>query len=258
MVVAQAGVSILALSKICLERGGKDVVRGLSFELTPGKITVVLGPNGAGKSSLLLALAGLLTPASGGIALKGRPLESYSRRETASLIAWQGELPPAEFGLSVRERLRLAGPDASRARVDQMCETVDIVHIVDRPLGRLSAGERQRVELAAVLLRDCPVILLDEPTAHLDLRHQTAWLHSMRQQALSGKAVCAVLHDIQQAACVADEAVFVYGGGKAASHGSAAEMLTQPRLEDLYGSPILALEHEGLILPDYRSVDEGA
>ncbi|MDX8412133.1 MAG: ABC transporter ATP-binding protein [Mariprofundaceae bacterium] len=250
-------MSILDIVELGLARGGEDVVRGLSFKLRPGKITVVLGPNGAGKSSLLLALAGMLPLASGSIELKGQTLEHYSRQEISSLIAWQGELPLAEFGLSVRQRLHLARADAGRAGEDRLCGMADIAHLLKRPLGRLSAGELQRVELAAVLLRNSPVMLLDEPTAHLDLRHQTAWLHSMRKQAASGKALCVVLHDIQQAACVADEVVFIYGGGKAA-HGDAAGMLTRARLEVLFDAPILALEQEGLILPDYRSVHEDA
>jgi len=257
MAVVEAYVSILALSDMHLVRGDKDVARGLNLKLHAGSITVVLGPNGAGKSSLLLAMAGMLTPASGVIELKGRPLDDYSRREIAGLIAWQGELPPAEFSLTVSERLHLAGSDVCGTDMERACRMVDIAHVCGRPLGRLSAGERQRVELAAVLLRECPILLLDEPTAHLDLRHQAAWLDTMRQQAAAGKTVVAVLHDVQQAACVADEAVFIYGDGKAV-HGKAADMLTQTKLEELFGSPILALEQEGLILPDYRSVNETA
>jgi len=250
-------MSILAIRAFSLSRGGHGIAESLDMHIEAGKVTVVLGPNGAGKSSLLLAMAGMLVPKAGYIELGGRDISMLSRRQIAKSLAWQGELPPTDFGLTARQRLELAVRDTSRESLEQIAATLDIGHILMRRLGELSAGERQRVELAAVLLRDTPVVLLDEPTAHLDLRHQSVWLALMRRQADAGKAMVAVLHDVQQAACVADTVLFVYGDGRV-EHGEAQAMLTPPRLEALFHMPVLQLQDGRLIVPDYRSEIEAA
>jgi len=250
-------MSMLAIRNLTLARGGHVIAGSLDMDIDAGRVTVVLGPNGAGKSSLLLAMAGMLAPDAGRIDVKGRDISTLSRRRIAGYLAWQGELPPTEFGLTVRQRLELAARDGFSENLERIAARLDIGHLRMRRLGALSVGERQRVELAAVLLRDAPVLLLDEPTAHLDLRHQATWLAMMRRQAEAGRAVVAVLHDVQQAACVADRAVFVYGDG-CVEHGDAQAMLTQQRLEALFRMPVLRLQDGRLIVPDYRSEIEAA
>lgn len=239
---------MLTIRDLGIHRGGRELFRGLQLTLAPGEVLVVLGPNGVGKSSLLLALAGML-PATGEIALAGKALATMSRREIAAQIAWQGELPPTEFGLTVAQRLWLAAPEA--ADMTTVLRQLDLADMCHRPLGEMSSGERQRVELAAVMLRDAPIWLLDEPTAHLDLKHQAAWLTMMRRQAAEGRAIVVVLHDVQQAASVATSVVLidVHGG---ASFGTAEAMLTPARLSALYGVRLLQWKHAGrrLLIPD--------
>ncbi|MDQ7010382.1 MAG: ABC transporter ATP-binding protein [Mariprofundaceae bacterium] len=250
-------MSVLSIHRLSLSRGGHAIAGSLDMRIEAGKVTVVLGPNGAGKSSLLLAMAGMLASDVGHIGLQGRDIRTLSRRQIAESLTWQGDLPPTDFGLTVRQRLELAVREVSSKALEQIAGTLDIGHILMRRLGELSAGERQRIELAAVLLRDTPVALLDEPTAHLDLRHQSVWLALMRRQADAGRAVVAVLHDVQQAACVADTVLFVYGDGRV-EHGEARDMLTPLRLEALFHMPVLHLQNGRLIVPDYRSGIEAA
>lgn len=239
---------MLTARDLRISRGGRELIAGLGLKLAAGEILAVLGPNGAGKSSLLLALAGML-PADGEVLLAGKPLAQMSRREIAAKIAWQGELPPTEFGLTVAQRLKLAAPAAGD--MTPVLKQLDLTGMQRRPLGAMSSGERQRLELAAVMLRNCPVWLLDEPTAHLDLRHQAAWLHIMRRQALRGRAIVVVLHDVQQAVSVATSAVLIDGHGQAL-YGRAEIMLTSARLSRLFGVPLLELAHEGrrVLIPD--------
>ncbi|MDT8376643.1 MAG: ABC transporter ATP-binding protein [Mariprofundaceae bacterium] len=233
-------------SNLHLQRGNRELLGGLSFSVQAGEITVILGPNGAGKSSLLLALAGLI-PAAGKLLLNGTSLAAYKRGELARQIAWQGELPPTEFGLTVRQRLELSAGEAADA-IESAAETMDIVPLLQRPLGELSSGELQRVELAAVMLREVPVWLLDEPTAHLDLRHQAHCLKMMKNQAAAGRAIVTVLHDLQQAAAVADFIILIDGKGHA-ERGSADRMLTIDRLSNLFDMPLIG--QGKLLIPDY-------
>ena len=172
--------SLLKLMNIAVERGGNSLLSGLSCDLNAGEVVVVLGPNGAGKSSLLLALAGLL-PAHGRIELLGKPLSEYGRSELTRQIAWQGELPPTEFGLTVKQRLELAA-NKEVGTIEATANTMDIAPLLQRPLGELSSGERQRTELAALMLRDTPLWLLDEPTSHLDLKHQIHCIDMLKNQ----------------------------------------------------------------------------
>jgi len=237
---------LLTLSNLAVERAGRTLLSELSCSFRAGEVVVILGPNGAGKSSLLLALAGLI-PSSGEINLQGRALNHYSRHELSMQIAWQGELPPTEFGLTVNQRLNLAVAEESEA-IEEVAQTMDIQALLQRPLGELSSGERQRTELAALMLRDAPIWLLDEPTAHLDLKHQIQCVQMMKTQCESGRAIITVLHDIQQAMAVADHLILVDGKG-GAEYGEAEQLFAGQRLTQLFDAPVI---HQGaLLVPDY-------
>ena len=236
--------AVLELNGVAVGRGGRRLVQGLDMAVRPGRITVIMGPNGAGKSSLLLAMAGMI-PAAGEIELAGRLFSSYSRQEIANLIAWQGELPPTEFGLNVAQRLGLAAIEADGETIAGAAAAMQVDGLLDRPLGALSSGERQRVELAALMLRDVPLWLLDEPTAHLDLRHQLGCLAMLKKEAGRGRAIVVVLHDIPQAAAVADDVLLFGDEGVAA--GEASAILSRERLQRVFG---VALQADTL-LPDY-------
>jgi len=237
---------LIQASNLYLQRGNKQLLSGLSFSIQAGKITVILGPNGAGKSSLLLALAGLI-PADGELLLNGANMAGYQRAALAKQVAWQGELPPTEFGLTVKQRLLLARGDNDRD-MSPAVSAMEIETLLKRPLAELSSGERQRVELAALMLREVPVWLLDEPTAHLDLKHQAHCLKMMKKQAAAGRAIVTVLHDLQQAVVVADFIIFIDGKGYAES-GPADQMLTIDRLSTLFDTPLIG--QGKLLVPDY-------
>jgi len=238
--------SLMNLSSLTVERGGQTLFSGLSCQFKAGEVVAVLGPNGAGKSSLLLAMAGLI-PATGSIELTGHPLASYSRNELSRSIAWQGELPPTEFGLTVRQRLELAaGEDAEM--LESTAAAMDIAPLLHRPLGELSSGERQRTELAALMLRDTPIWLLDEPTAHLDLKHQIHCINMLKAQRESGRAIITVLHDLQQAMAIADHLILIDGRG-GAEYGEAKHLFESHKLSQLFDAPVVA--QGSVLVPDY-------
>jgi len=249
-------MNILELKHVTLRRGGRTLFTNFSNAVVAGRVTAIMGSNGTGKSSLLLALAGMI-PVSGEIVLRSKPLNEYSRPDIARLVAWQGDLPPTEFGLTVAQRLQLV-VGGRRGTVDFLRDEkvkqsplseiqgltplfpMEVDGLLQRSLGELSSGERQRVELAALMLRDASVWLLDEPTAHLDLRHQAACLEMLRCQSQQGRAVVVVLHDIQQAMGMADDVILLDGRGHIEA-GAAADMLTQKRLQAVFGVPLRAV-----------------
>jgi len=241
---------LLQATGVGIERGNHSLFSDLTCTFHAGEVTVVLGPNGAGKSSLLLALAGLI-PASGQLELAGEPLSSYDRHTLSRRIAWQGEQPPTEFGLTVEQRLQLAAgePDAAIASV---ALDMDIAPLLARPLGELSSGERQRVELAALMLRETPIWLLDEPTAHLDLKHQIHCIGMLKTQAEHGRAIVTVLHDIQQAMAVADQLILIDGKGGVLC-GSAYELFNSATLTELFHAPVV--QQGAVLIPDYGEAD---
>jgi len=184
--------------------GGSTVLHGVSVELPPGW-TAIVGPNGAGKSTLLRALAGLLPRQAGEVWLQGRPLDAWSARERARHIAWLAQQGQAHGDLTVRELVHLGrlphlglfgtpGLEDER-QVDAAMQATECAAWQQRRLQQLSGGERQRCLLARALAVQAPVLLLDEPTTHLDPPHQVAVVRLLQGLGRQG-TVASVLHDL--------------------------------------------------------------
>ncbi|MCP3986131.1 MAG: ABC transporter ATP-binding protein [bacterium] len=242
----------LVTRDLALQRGDRLLISELGLAMGPGEIWTVLGPNGSGKSTLLLALAGVLRPAAGEILLDGKRLERWLPAERGQRVAWQGSLPSAEFGFTVHERLDLV-PSHTR-KPGAALERLELDALAGRRLFELSAGERQRVELAALWLRDAPIWLLDEPTTHLDLRHQVYCLDLLREEARAGRTLIVVLHDLTQAHAIADRALLLRAD-ESHEAGSSNELLRPEELERVFGTRLhVAVSPEGsALIPAYHS-----
>ena len=199
--------------------GGTPVLHGVSIDLPPGW-TAIIGPNGAGKSTLLRALAGLLPRQRGQVWLQGRPLDDWSVRERAQHIAWLAQQGQAQGDLTVRELVHLGrlphlglfgtpGPQDERC-VDAAMQATECAAWQHRRLQQLSGGERQRCLLARVLAVGAPVLLLDEPTTHLDPPHQVAVVRLLQGLGRQG-TVASVLHDLPLA-LQADQVLLMRAG----------------------------------------------
>ena len=235
----------LEARRVGVTLGSTRALRDVSLAVPPGW-TAIVGPNGAGKSTLLRALAGLQRPDAGAVLLSGRPLAAWPARERAMQLAWLGQQGEASGELTVREVVHLgrlprlglfAAPSAhDEARVDRAMADAECLPWQQRRLRELSGGERQRVLLARAIAVDAPMLLLDEPTTHLDPPHQVALVRLMQRQVRDGIAVVSVLHDLSLA-LVADRLV-VMDQGCIGAEGARDDAALHAALIDVFGGAI--------------------
>ena len=225
---------------------GRAVVDDVSLRCEGGHLVGLVGPNGSGKSSLLRLVAGLRQPDAGEIRLDGMPASELSPRQIAQRLAFVDQTAWAHEDYGVRQVVSLGrapylgrwtSPGATdRALVDAAMEAVEISHLADRRWGGLSGGERQRVHIARALAQDTPLLVLDEPLNHLDIRHQLALLKTLRRLAGDGRTVIVSLHDLNWALQRCDE-VGVLRAGRLHRYAPAAECLTAEVISDVFAVP---------------------
>ena len=239
--------AVIEAQGLWVERGRRAVLRGVDLALHPGDALALVGPNAAGKSTLVRALAGLLSPVRGEVLLEGRRLSAWPRSALARRVALVAAEDSAPERLAVQDRVALGryphrGPltpfnDADRGAVAQALRTTEIEHLARRPLGTLSAGERQLALLARGLAQDPAVLLLDEPASHLDVRHQLHLFRVLDQARQRGVAVLAVIHDLQRAAAWAPRMALLHEG-RIVVHGSPSQVLESEAAGRAFGVAI--------------------
>lgn len=231
--------------------GGSPLVHGVSTALARGAVLGIIGPNGAGKSTLVKLLIGQLAPEAGEVALMGRKLLDWPRRERAALI---GHLPQhfePHWDYRVDELLRLGLDRAGRnaPRVEALAGHFGLDAILKRHWSTLSGGERARTLAAAVLAPDPPVVLADEPAAALDVGQAAALMARLRTLADGGAAVAVVVHDLNLAARWCDR-LLLMEGGRAVMEASPREVLNSPELDRVFATRFqrVALPGGGMVL----------
>lgn len=244
---------MLEARDITVMYGASDVIRAVSFDLREGKIIALLGPNGAGKTTLIRSLNGTVPLADGEIHLDDRVLDLFSRREIARTIAVVAQENETKFPVTALEFV-LSGrfahgsafgwetdDDLSIAR--RALEQCDLADFADRLMNELSGGERQRVVLARALATEAKILLLDEPTANLDLAHQALMFRLVRERCREHEAAAIVItHDLNLAAEFADE-VMLLKDGRIFAFGPPDEILTEQNLREVYDVQVLLDEN---------------
>lgn len=235
------GTVVMSAQDVTLSFGSVPVLGGVDVEVRAGEVLALVGPNGAGKSTLLSVLAGDLTPTRGTVTIDGAPLSEWSTVELAMRRAVLLQQVGLSFPFTVVQSVRMgrapwAGLDAEdlddEVVYDALVDT-DVLQFAERVFMSLSGGERARAALARVLAQQSPVLLLDEPTAALDIRHQEQVLDLARRQAERGDAVVVVLHDLGLAAAHADR-VMVLSRGRVAAVGAPEAVMTEELLGRVY------------------------
>ncbi len=232
---------------ITVTRNGRTLLHSISLVADRGDIVGIVGPNGAGKSTLLRVLAGDIPPDGGSASLSDENVAETTLRRLAWLRAFVGPQSDSDVGFSGADvvamglHTRRVNVEGDQLALDAMA-SLDVANLGDRVMRTLSSGEQQRVHLARAIVQQAPVLLLDEPTSALDVGHQEMVMRVLRQLALQGTAVVAVLHDLNLAAAHADRLLLLDSGESVAS-GPPREVLTADRLSAAYREPMDVVEH---------------
>ncbi|WP_369778919.1 heme ABC transporter ATP-binding protein [Streptomyces sp. R33] len=230
--------------------GKRAVLAGIDLTARAGEVLALVGPNGAGKSTLLAALAADLPAAEGLVRIDGRPVDEWAAPDLALRRSVLPQSAQMSFPFPVGDVVRMGrAPWAGTPLADADAEAVaaamaatEVAGFAARPFSALSGGERARVALARVLAQQAPLLLLDEPTAALDLRHQELVLRICRERAAAGDAVVVVLHDLGLAAAYADRAAVLHEG-RIAADGPPAEVFGADLLSRVYRQTVEVLPH---------------
>jgi iron complex transport system ATP-binding protein len=255
---------MLAIESLSIQYGSRAALRDVHLSLRAGEVLALVGPNGAGKSTLIRAVSGRLIPTQGTVRLQGNDIRRWSPEQRArwmAVVPQAVNLPEAftafETVLMGRTpylgwlgREREADRRAAREALARTCSA----ELADRRVGELSGGERQRVLIARALAQAAPLLLMDEPTAHLDLKHQSGILSLVRELTRDkGLTVLIALHDLNLAAQYADR-IALLAGGELRLAGAPAEVLTSAHLSAAYDLPVHVIPHpvygSPLVLPD--------
>ena len=239
----------------------QEVLCGITFSAPAGRLLAVAGPNGSGKTTLVRLLGGLLKPDRGRIMIDAAPLNSYSPRTLARKVAVVRQDTIPSFAYSVLETVMMGrtchfGPlgfetDDDRHRVSEAMRETETEALGSRRLTQISGGERQRVYIARALAQDTPIILLDEPTSFLDLRHRLRLFDLLRRlQRMQGKTIIAITHDLNLAAQYCDDMLLLGGAGRY-KHGPVKEVFQTELIEAFFGVHVLQGHLSGMdfVLP---------
>jgi iron complex transport system ATP-binding protein len=257
---------MLKIEGLSVSYGSRRVLRSVSLEVRSGEVLALIGPNGAGKSTLVRAVSGVIPAEGGKVRTNGDDLLALAPMQRARALAVVPQavsLPPA---FTVWETVLLGRTPylnflgqvsaADEEIVRQALARVDALELAGRRVGELSGGEQQRVLLARALAQSTPILLMDEPTAHLDLQHQVALMETVRGLAHEeGLAILIALHDLNLAARYADRVALLVGE-KIEAVGTPAEVMTPEAISAAYGLPVRVVPHPfadaPLVLPDEK------
>ncbi|WP_447919686.1 ABC transporter ATP-binding protein [Achromobacter aegrifaciens] len=234
---------VLRLIDVGLSYGARCVLNGLTLDIAPASFTAILGPNGCGKSTLLRVLGGALQPTHGRALLDGADLVTQRRKAVARRLAYLPQNPIAPEMVTVRElaargryphqSLLRQWSTADASAVDAALAATDLGGLAGEPVHTLSGGQRQRAWLALVLAQEAGIMLLDEPTTFLDIRHQLDLLELCARLHRAGRTLVVVLHDLNLALRYAERIVMMRDG-RIAAHGDAHSVVTEDMMREVF------------------------
>ena len=235
----------MSLEGVSIVRSKRTILTDITLSIEPGEVFALVGPNGAGKSTLLGALSGEITPSRGTALVAGQATSSFRPKKLSQHRAILLQSNQVSFPFSVRQVVEMGRnpwvgtdrADSDEQMIDTAMQLTGIEQLATRRFNELSGGERARVSLARVLAQDTELMLLDEPTAALDLHHQDRVMRVIRDHATGSRAVVVVVHDLSLAAAYADRVGLIVDG-RLVAVGTPEEVMTPEILSDAYNVPL--------------------
>lgn len=252
---------MIELANLTVSRGPRVVLNALNLRLPPGEMIALVGLNGAGKSTLLETIAGALPGYAGSCRVDGREVSAWQPRELGQRLAFLPQTAGRGSSVSGRQVVFMGRyphspgwkeSPADAAAVDNAIRDAACEHLAHRSFATLSGGERQRILLAAVLAQESPVMLLDEPAAHVDLPHQIEMYRLLRERAAQGALCVAATHDLNLAASFATR-VLLLDGSQAVAFGSPEEVFTGDAFRSAFGPEVTVQHDDGVVQITYRA-----
>lgn len=250
---------MLSALNLSVSLDDRPILSEVSLQVAKGTWLGILGPNGAGKTTLIRAVSGLI-PSTGEITLMDRPIERWSARERAREVALVAQSVPMYFDFSVRDLVLLGRSPHKRWLAPYTAEDetiaahaldqVDMAGFEERSVLTLSGGEQRRVLLAQALAQDASLLLLDEPTSHLDVRHEYGFMETVRSLVDSGRTAVGVFHNLELAARFADQ-LLILDRGRVAAQGTPGQALTAERIRSVFAMEAGIEERQGRLRIDY-------
>ncbi len=234
---------VLSVEELSVEVGGNEILSTVSLAANRGELVGLVGPNGAGKTTLLRAIQGLIPPTDGSVIVEGKTVDTLSARARGRHIASVPQETGLSFSFPVEQAVAMGrnphigrfgtADETDRRKIQAALDKTQLTAFVDRPVTELSGGERQRVLLARAFAQDAPLLLLDEPTANLDINHAINTLELVRSVVDEGTAAVAAIHDLDLAARYCDRLVLLVDGAVLAA-GPPKSVLTRERLKTAF------------------------
>jgi iron complex transport system ATP-binding protein len=247
-----SAANFFKVDQLKFSKSGLTILDDINFSINSGELIGIIGPNGAGKSTLLKCIIEFYKKDAGSITLDGRNISDFSHNERAQHIAYLSQYPESAFPFSVEETILLGANAAqeagqlskadAHAKAVYLAKHLGIGHLWARKLTELSGGETQLVHFARILLQETPLVLLDEPTASLDIGHETQLMNLLRARCNQGTTTLVALHNLNTAAAFCDRLVLL-DKGKLIAVNTPDKVITPQIIAQLYDQPILVTPH---------------
>jgi iron complex transport system ATP-binding protein len=239
---------LLEVDQLCFAHGNKQLLQNIQLSINPGELVGIIGPNGAGKSTLLKSIVGINKPQKGHVLINGEPISSLNHLERARVLSYLAQHQHTTFPFTARQTIELgtfsnlSGSTQAALKTTELAESLGIEKLLDQKMDELSGGENQLVHFARILNQQSPLMLLDEPTASLDIGHEAQLMNLLRTHCKDGHSAFVALHNLNIAAAFCDRLILL-DQGLLLNDGPPETVITQDQMQKLYDNQVMVSQN---------------